>query len=256
MSSRERPTYLPWCSTSLIKNGWVPGYAMTFIMEGTGNRTAHSFEGKAAAAAKLCITYAIGGGSATTDFAILSTTDEHGKCWDTNVLTGSAVTNSLLKVSAAVDSIRDTYGDDNVLVIDNGDLYQGTPVASYQILQLAQYLSSGSTAGLNSNLLDNGSFRTVNPMALCLKYIGYDAAVLGNHELNFGWNAMSSIYNYLQNDNATYGAVPVLAANLYWDGSDGVHTAGTNAFTPWISKEITVGGETFKIGILGSREHG
>jgi 2',3'-cyclic-nucleotide 2'-phosphodiesterase/3'-nucleotidase len=84
------------------------------------------------------------------------------------------------------------------VLIDNGDLYQGTPVSSYHIAQLTQYLSSGSTSGLNANFVNGGVFNTITPMALCLKYMGYDAAVLGNHEFNYDWDAMECIYDYLE----------------------------------------------------------
>ncbi|HWQ80126.1 MAG TPA: S-layer homology domain-containing protein [Anaerovoracaceae bacterium] len=176
-----------------------------------------------------------GGGTPGTTFAVLSTTDMHGKCWDTNLLTNQPAGNSMLKVATAVYDIRQDIREDNVLLIDNGDVYQGTPVSAYHIAQD----TSGNAVG-------------PNPMALSMKYIGYDANVLGNHEFNYDWNAMNHIYDYLQADNE-YDPVPVLAANLYWDGTDGIsgHDAGANAFTPYITKDIDVDGQTLKIGILG-----
>ena len=99
-----------------------------------------------------------------TDVVILSTTDMHGKCWNTNVLTDSPQRGSMLRVSSAVSQIREEYGEENVLLVDNGDLFQGTPVSQIQLLRY----SSGES---------------IDPpaMALCLKEIGYDAFVLGNH---------------------------------------------------------------------------
>jgi hypothetical protein len=46
-----------------------------------------------------------------------------------------------------------------------------------------------------------------------MKYIGYDVSVMGNHEFT-SLDAMSSIYDYLENDT-TLTLHPVLAANLY-----------------------------------------
>lgn len=86
-----------------------------------------------------------------TDVAILSTTDMHGKCWDTNVLTGSPQGSSMLRVSSAVSQIREAYGEENVLLVDNGDLFQGTPVSQIQLLR--------SSAGESTDPL---------AMALCL----------------------------------------------------------------------------------------
>ena len=164
-----------------------------------------------------------------TDVAILSTTDMHGKCWDTNLLTLSAVKNNMLRVSTAVNRIRAEFGPENVLLIDNGDLFQGTPVSQ---VQLFRYFA--------------GSSDLPPAMALCLSRIGYDAFVLGNHEFNYEWRGMNAVYDWLEDSG-----VPVLAANVYYDGSDGVHIAGENAFTPYVIKTITVNGHDHRIGILG-----
>ncbi len=93
-----------------------------------------------------------------TDVVILSTTDRHGKCWNTNVLTGSPQGAGMLRVSSAVRQIREEYGKENVLLIDNGDLFQGTPVSQIQLLRCSSGESTDPPA-----------------MALCLKEIDYDA---------------------------------------------------------------------------------
>lgn len=164
-----------------------------------------------------------------TDFVFLSTTDMHGKCWDTNLLTGSSAKNNMLRVSTAVRTIREEYGADHVLLVDNGDLFQGTPVSQVQLFLRAAGKSEDPLA-----------------MALCLKEIGYDAFVLGNHEFNYPWKVMSETYRWLEENG-----VPVLAANAVWDGSDPEHTAGENVFIPYIVKTVTVNGHPHKIGLLG-----
>jgi 2',3'-cyclic-nucleotide 2'-phosphodiesterase/3'-nucleotidase len=80
----------------------------------------------------------------------------------------------------------------------------------------------------------------MNPMALCLEYIGYDAAVIGNHEFNYSWNTMNTIRAHL----ASKG-VSSVCANLYYADT------GENVFTPYITKTITVSGQEYKIGVLG-----
>ena len=167
-------------------------------------------------------------GSESVDFAVLSTTDMHGKCWDKNVLTDAAETNNMLRVSTAVSQIRQTYGE-NMLLIDNGDLYQGTPVS---VVQLGKITS--------------GESELPPAMALCLGQIGYDVSVLGNHEFNYPWTTMTKAYSYLE----TQG-VPVITANLYYDGTDGVHARGENVFTPYLIKTVTLNGTAHKIGVLG-----
>ena len=164
-----------------------------------------------------------------TDVVILSTTDMHGKCWDENILTGAAEHNNMLRVSTAVSQFRAEYGVENTLIIDNGDLFQGTPVSQVQLLQRAAGQSESPLA-----------------MALCLAEIGYDAFVLGNHEFNYDWNTMRETYAWLEKNG-----VPVLAANVCHDGSDPAHPAGENVFTPYITKTVLVNGHPHKIGILG-----
>lgn len=116
-------------------------------------------------------------GETEGQFVVMSTTDVHGKVWDENILNGTAVRNSLLNVSTAVDEYEEKYGKENVILLDNGDLYQGTPVSSYNISQYTQ-----------------GKTKDINPMALALEQIGFDAAILGNHEFNYPWATMSDIY--------------------------------------------------------------
>lgn len=169
------------------------------------------------------------GEGAYTDVAVLTTTDMHGKCWDTNVLTDAAEKNNMLHVSTAARQFREKYGAENVLLIDNGDLFQGTAVSEIQLLD---YIS--------------GNSKEPPAMALCLAEIGYDAFVLGNHEFNYDWKPMRNIYTWIEKQG-----IPVLAANVVYDGSGPDHKQGENAFTPYIIKTIAVGGREHKIGILG-----
>ena len=45
--------------------------------------------------------------------------------------------------------------------------------------------------------------------------------------------------------------LPVTAANLYYDGTDGEHQAGENVLAPYAVKTLTVNGHEHVIGILG-----
>ena len=159
------------------------------------------------------------------EFTVLSTTDMHGRCWDKNVLTGSSDGANMLAVATAVKQL----GKENTILIDNGDLYQGTQVSGYQLSQQAA-----------------GATTDPNPMALSLAEIGYDFAMLGNHEFNYSWKVMSDVRSYLQSRN-----VSTLCANLYYDGTDGVHARGENVFTPYAFKTFTVNGKAFKVAIIG-----
>ncbi len=159
----------------------------------------------------------------SSQFVVLSTTDVHGKCWDRNILNDTNVNNSLLHAATAVKGIRETYGKENVLLVDNGDLYQGTPVSSFNINQYTQGLT-----------------KDMNPMALCLEYMGYDAAVMGNHEFNYSWNTMTDIYKHLQANG-----VSTICANLYYTDT------GKRVFTPYIIKTMNMDGHAFNVAVIG-----
>ncbi len=165
------------------------------------------------------------------EFTILSTTDMHGRCWDTNILNDTGANNTLLHASTAVKQIR--AQKQNVILLDNGDTYQGTPVSTYQL-----------------SLQKQGLTDLPNPMALAMKEMDYDAATIGNHEFNYDWETMDAVRDYLA-DEAKGNSVASLCANLYYDGTDGVHAAGENVFPAYMIREYTFGEETYKIAVIG-----
>ena len=44
--------------------------------------------------------------------------------------------------------------------------------------------------------------------------------------------------------------IPILAANLYYDGTDGNHEAGENVLTPYVIRTVKVNGHDHRIGVL------
>lgn len=176
----------------------------------------------------VCLSTVVYAEGVSTELVVLSTTDMHGKCWETNLLTGGQVTQNMLRVSTAVQKFRDAYGPEHVILVDNGDLFQGTPISEDHLLRFGR---PGDEP---------------EPMALCLAEIGYDAMVLGNHEFNYPWTTMCRVYDWLEEHS-----VRVLAANACYDGTDGVHQKGENAFGTYIVREVTVNGHSHKVGILG-----
>ncbi len=160
------------------------------------------------------------------EFVVLSTTDMHGRVWDTNVLNDTKMNNSMLNVATAVKEIRASYGG-NMLLLDNGDTYQGTPISSYQL-----------------SLQKQGLTDLPNPMALAMKEIGYDAAMIGNHEFNYAWDLMEDVRAYLADDTQGY-AVWTLCANLYYEET------GDNVCNPIMYKFARFGDKTYKIAVIG-----
>ena len=162
-------------------------------------------------------------GEESITIGIYSTTDMHGKCYSLNPTNGKEVKDSYLKVATAMAEEREAM--DGVILVDNGDAIQGTPITRYNV---------NSENGVN------------NPVALCLRYCGYDAFVMGNHEFNFTMEAQENIYGTMEDpDGETGSPVTVLCANYVNTETQEVDE------TPYIIREFTVGEKTFKIGVLG-----
>lgn len=149
----------------------------------------------------------------------------HGRAYDWNSYTNSALSNNFLQAAKLVAERRAAV-DDSIL-IDVGDILQGSALSSYNILQ---------EGGENS------------PMATALRYIGYDAFVLGNHEFNYAPQIQWNYYNLLTStDKAVAGQpVDVICSNV-------VETeTNESVFSPY--KTFTYkfeDGTTFTIGLLG-----
>lgn len=99
----------------------------------------------------------------TDTLYILQTTDVHGHIVPYNYYTDQPAPYGLAKAYTKICEYRKKHA--NVLLIDTGDLLQGTP--------LAYYFDKINTAGYN-------------PLILTLNYMGYDAFTVGNHDIEQG----------------------------------------------------------------------
>ena len=117
---------------------------------------------------------------------ILTTNDVHGSWFDSTYV-GGGIKNSLLAVNHYVDSVRAAEGAENVLLLDAGDCLQGDNAAYYY------------------NYVD-----TVTPHLFprLVKYMGYDAVAVGNHDIETG----HPVYDRIAADLKKAG-VDFLAAN-------------------------------------------
>ncbi|MEM1272204.1 MAG: 5'-nucleotidase C-terminal domain-containing protein [Pseudomonadota bacterium] len=99
---------------------------------------------------------------------LIATTDLHATLWPYDYLDNKPVSGRGLAVLA--NTIADLRKEaSNAIVVDNGDTLEGTPLAD---------LAVASTNG-------------INPMIDAMNVIGYDAAVPGNHDFNFGLDSLS-----------------------------------------------------------------
>nr|WP_238882257.1 5'-nucleotidase C-terminal domain-containing protein [Clostridium sp. YIM B02551] len=150
--------------------------------------------------------------------SVVATSDVHGNIYNYDYATGSAPSKSqgLAKVSTYVKGLR--ASNSNVMLIDNGDTIQGTPLSYYY------------------DMLDT---KTEYPMTKVMGAMGYDTWTLGNHEFNYGLDTLNRIIGDARNQN-----IHVLSANTYKDD-------GSNFVDPYYIKSFNVNGKEIKVGILG-----
>ncbi|MBP2642877.1 MAG: yfkN 1 [Firmicutes bacterium] len=158
--------------------------------------------------------------------AVLETSDLHSNILDWNYLTNAQPANTagtalgLARISSLVNQERNKYRY-NILV-DNGDVIQGTPLASYYAT------------------VDKDSWK-VHPMIAVMNYIKYDAINLGNHEFNFGLDFLRKV---------VAGAhCSVLSANT----RSTLNNTTWKYVQPYTIKKITLSdGDVIKIGVIGT----
>ena len=117
---------------------------------------------------------------------LLTTNDVHGRYFDSTYVDGN-VRKSLIGASRVIDSVRVAEGAKNVVLIDAGDCLQGDNAAYY------------------FNYVDTLSPHVYPRM---VAYMGYDALVWGNHDVETGHPVYDRVYA-----EAKALGVPVLAGN-------------------------------------------
>ena len=125
---------------------------------------------------------------------------------------------SALPDSDELNRILEKYGEDNVIMIGFED-----PV------MIAGTVPDDPDAA--ENLADQ------------MTEAGYNMLIPAGLSFGEEWIAACRILE--END------IPVLAANLYYDGGDGEHEEGENVLTPYVIEYPEVNGEIHMIGILG-----
>ncbi len=157
---------------------------------------------------------------------VLGTTDLHGNVfnWDyyKNAEYDDAAHNDigLAKVQTLIKAMRHERKGDPLLMLDAGDIIQGTPLAYYY--------------AKIKPITDGGK----HPMANAMNLIGYDAATLGNHEFNYGIPLLRKFQSQLH--------FPLLGANAVDPATK------LPVFPPYIIRKFKVPhGPDLKVGVLG-----
>lgn len=160
--------------------------------------------------------------AATVDLRILETTDLHSNMMDFDYYKDTATEKfGLVRTASLINAAREEVK--NSVLVDNGDLIQGSPLGDYMA---ARGLKAGQ----------------IHPVYKAMNTLDYDVGNLGNHEFNYG-------LDYLH--QALAGAkFPYVNANII--------DAKTNKplFTPYLIKETAVEDNegkphTLRIGYIG-----
>ena len=161
------------------------------------------------------------------DITVLATTDVHGNVQNWDYFKNQAYADKygnqigLAQAATAINTVRQQEGADRVIVVDNGDALQGTPLTYFYAKQ-----QPVTTSGLE------------HPMAVAYNAIGYDANNIGNHEFNYGLPLLDAYEQDLDS--------PLLAANVV-DAK-----TGEPRYTPYtiVTRKVK-GNKPVKVGILG-----
>ncbi|HRV92236.1 MAG TPA: bifunctional 2',3'-cyclic-nucleotide 2'-phosphodiesterase/3'-nucleotidase [Anaerolineae bacterium] len=161
--------------------------------------------------------------SPTIELRLLETTDIHTNIMNYNYFSDAQDDSvGLVKTATLIKEARDEAT--NSLLIDNGDLIQGTPLGDY--MARVKGLDDGNT----------------HPVYKAMNTLDYEVGNIGNHEFNYGLDYLEA---------AIAGAdFPYISANV-----DDAAT-GEPHFTPYIIKDYTFtdtdGNEqTLKVGYIG-----
>ena len=118
----------------------------------------------------------------TIDFKVLATSDLHANVMNYDYYKGVETSDSgLVKAATVIKEEKQKANKseksevDNVLLVDNGDTIQGSPLGS--LYATKQPVKPGEQY----------------PVYEALEYLGYDMTTIGNHEVNYGMNFIKQI---------------------------------------------------------------
>ncbi|WP_211828908.1 bifunctional 2',3'-cyclic-nucleotide 2'-phosphodiesterase/3'-nucleotidase [Kistimonas asteriae] len=160
--------------------------------------------------------------AATLQLRVLETTDLHVNIMDFDYYKDRPTDQyGLVRAATLIRQARNEVA--NSLLVDNGDLLQGSPMGDYAV----------------SRAMESG---WVHPVYKAMNRLGYDVANLGNHDFNYG-------LDYLR--KALQGAeFPSISANVL-DASTGDHAFAPYLIKPYRFADTAGNQQSLKVGFIG-----
>ena len=147
----------------------------------------------------------------TVKLRVIETSDVHGSFFPYDFINRKPKAGSLARVSSYVDSLRQTYKD-NLILLENGDILQGQPTCYFY-----NYINTNER----------------NVAADVVNYLKYDAQAFGNHDVETGHKVYDKWVSELN--------CPVLGANII----------DTKTNQPYVKPYTILNREGVKIAVLG-----
>ncbi len=160
--------------------------------------------------------------AATLQLRVLETTDLHVNIMDFDYYKDRPTDQyGLVRGATLIRQARDEVA--NSLLVDNGDLLQGSPMGDYAVSR-------------------SGEEGWVHPAYKVMNLMGYDVANLGNHDFNYG-------LDYLR--KALQGAgFPAISANVL-DASTGDHVFEPYLIKPCVFTDTAGNRQSLNVGFIG-----
>ena len=147
----------------------------------------------------------------TVSLRVIETSDVHGSFFPYDFITRKPKAGTLARVNSYVNKLRETYGE-NLILVDNGDILQGQPTCYFY-----NYINTDD----------------INIAAEVINYMGYDAETFGNHDVETGHNVYDKWIKEVK--------CPMLGANII----------NTSTGQPYVKPYIILHRQGVKIAILG-----
>lgn len=169
--------------------------------------------------------------SFSAQLRVLETSDIHANIMDYDYYqTKEDITIGLARTASLIIIARTEV--DNTLLVDNGDLLQGSPMGDYVASEFKK-----------------GNEFSIHPAHKAMNRLDYEVGNIGNHEFNYGLNFLEKAIN-----SANF---PYINANVYcqsgcWQGKE----TGDNLFNPYLIKKTQITDKngkqhTINIGYIG-----